>query len=85
MSDATDSAYRASPECAERQCKITMWHEIDRPVIVFRHGDNPEAIFESDRFTVRADPADDVRRRFRAFAERCHRRDDGLPPEEQIP
>lgn len=79
MNDAwAHSAYEASPDCRERGCRWTVWAELERPVYVYRHGDNPESVTIVDRFSVRHRPAEYVAQQVRDFAERCHRYEDGV-------
>lgn len=77
MTDAVPSAYVASPECAERQCDITRTYDVRWLRFVYQHGDNPEAVLFEDRYSLRHDPAAEVRRRFRVWAERIHRYQEG--------
>ena len=78
-----DTFHLASPACAERGCSISLRDETPGSVVVFQHGDNPDAVVR-----LRASycvPADEVTRSaFRQLAdlaERCHREEDGLPPD----
>ena len=71
--------YVVSPECRERQCLWRSWtDDDDRPFHRFyQHGENPEAVLIVDLISAHNDPAASVRQQFRAFAERCHRYEDG--------
>lgn len=72
--------YDISPECKERRCCVRSWDDVRLPGRRFyQHGDNPEAVLIVDLISSRVDPAVDVRQQFRAFAERCHRHEEGAP------
>lgn len=79
--DTAASIYEASPECRERRCSVSLNYDIVNVRFAYQHNERPEAVLLIDRFTARHDPAADVRQRFREFAERCHRYEDGLPVE----
>lgn len=76
--------YTVSPECQPRGCLWRSWtDDAERPFHRFyQHGENPEAVFIVDLLSLHPDPAMDIGRRFREFAERCHRHEDGEMPEE---
>lgn len=78
--EATESVYRASPECRERGCHITLWQEPARAVLMIHHGEQPRETFEVTRFAVQSAAEDAIWQRFRTFTEGCHRVEDGLPP-----
>ena len=78
--DGRALAYEASPACRERQCSITYEHLINKFVVAYQHGPNPESVLLVDgvsHLASGAEAAARVRREFREFAERCHRYDDG--------
>lgn len=76
-----NTAYEASPECAERQCQIVRTYDIEYLRSVFQHGDNPEAVLFVDHVSCALDPAAAARHRFREWAERIHRYEESGPTE----
>lgn len=80
-----NTAYEASPECAERRCRITRIEDIATMRHIFHHGDNPEAVMFVDRISCFLDPSAEIRKRFREWAERIHRYEDGevAPPDQE--
>jgi hypothetical protein len=69
-----------APECMARGCFIGMRLENFRPETIYQHGDNP-ALFLG---VALGTPMEETRQRFRAFAERCHRYEDGVSVEETL-
>ena len=74
-----NSVYEDLPECGERRCTVTRTEDLRAMRFVYQHGDNHEAVLLVDRISCALDPAAEVRRRLKEFAERCHRYDDGEP------
>jgi hypothetical protein len=77
---AVNTVYEASPACLERECVIFYCDDRSNLKGIYQHGENPEAVLLIDLiyFGTEDEAAAAVREKFRVFAERCHRHEDGI-------